>query len=71
MCFKALQTVSAINDSANSNSIGESAEEASRRWSLVWEDSDGDGKTDVLPSYWSREKVANRDQLHKTQSLIS
>ena len=55
----------AINETAQTvNSIGESAEEALGVGRLVWEDSDGDGKTDVLPSYWSREKVvANRDQL--------
>lgn len=46
------------------NSAGEVIEEALGTGRLVWEDSDGDGKTDMLPSYWSRAQVkANQAQL--------
>lgn len=55
----------AINETAQTvNSVGENLEDRLGTGRLVFEDSDGDGKTDWLPSYWSREKVvANRDQL--------
>jgi len=55
----------AINETAQTvNSVGENLEERLGVGRLVWEDSDGDGKTDWVPSYWSREKVVeNRDQL--------
>ena len=55
----------AINETAQTiDSAGEALEDKLGVGRLVFEDKDGDGKTDLIPSYWSREKVvANKDKL--------
>lgn len=62
----------AINETAQTaNSLGEAAEDALGVGRLVWEDKDGDGKTDILPSYWSREKVEANQSLLKQDAITA
>ena len=55
----------AINETGQTiNSVSQYLEEKTGTGRLVWEDKDGDGKVDIIPSYWDREKVVeNADQL--------
>jgi hypothetical protein len=62
----------AINETAQTvNSMGEAAEDALGVGRLVWEDKDGDGETDILPSYWSREKVEANQSLLKQDAITA
>ena len=48
----------AINETGQTlNSVNQWIEEKTNTGRLVWEDKDGDGKVDLIPSYWPREKV--------------
>ena len=55
----------AINETAQTiNSVGNAAEDYLGVGRLVWDDKNGDGKVDLIPSYWDREKVvANASNL--------
>ena len=55
----------AINETAQTiNSVGNAAEDYLGVGRLVWDDKDADGKVDLIPSYWDREKVvANASNL--------
>ena len=48
----------AINETGQTlNSVNQWIEEKTNTGRLVWEDKDGDGSVDIIPSYWPREKV--------------
>ena len=48
----------AVNETGQTlNSVNQWIEEKTNTGRLVWEDKDGDGKVDIIPSYWPREKV--------------
>ena len=61
----------AINETAQTfNSLNMKLEEATGMGRIVWDDSDGDGKIDIIPSYWPREKVLENAHL-LDQDVIS
>ena len=52
-------------------SAGSSLEDTLGTGRLVWEDSDGDGKTDILPSYWTREQVKENQAQLKQDAITA
>lgn len=52
-------------------SAGASLEDTVGTGRLVWEDSDGDGKTDILPSYWTREQVKENQAQLKQDAITA
>lgn len=61
----------AVNETAQTfNSLNMKLEEATGMGRIVWDDSDGDGKIDLIPSYWPREKVLENAHL-LDQDVIS
>ena len=84
MLMQALNVVGDIGEgiiSGAANAVGEfgdtmqsaggSLEETLGTGRLVWEDKDGDGKTDILPSYWTREQVEANQARLKQDAITS
>lgn len=65
----AAKTVGEFGDTMQS--AGASLEDTLGTGRLVWEDSDGDGKTDILPSYWTREQVKENQAVLKQDAITA